>query len=71
LDVTIEGLQLMPDHVHVFVSVPPNLAPHRLPNQLNGFTSRMLRLWSRSYHIGTIGPVAAKTINAYIEAQRT
>ena len=82
LKVTIEALDIMPDHVHLFISAPPTEAPHRLANQFKGFTSRMLRakypelrsrlpsMWSRSYYIGTIGHVSEKTVNAYIEAQK-
>jgi len=82
LHVTIEALEVMPDHVHLFISAPPTEAPHRLANQFKGFTSRMLRLkypelrsrlpsmWSRSYYIGTIGHVSEKTVKAYIEAQK-
>jgi len=82
LKVTIEALEIMPDHVHLFISAPPTEAPHRLANQFKGFTSRMLRLkypdlrsrlpslWSRSYYIGTIGQVSEKTVIAYIEAQK-
>ncbi len=82
LKVTIEALEIMPDHVHLFIAAPPTEAPHRLANQFKGFTSRMLRqkypdlrsrlpsLWSRSYYIGTIGHVSEKTVHAYLEAQQ-
>ena len=82
LQVTIEALEIMPDHVHLFFSAPPSEAPHRLANQFKGFTSRKLRekypelrsrlpsLWSRSYYIGSIGAVSEKTVKAYIEAQK-
>ncbi len=82
LKVTIEALEIMPDHVHLFISAPPTEAPHRLANQFKGFTSRMLRqkypelrsrlpsMWSRSYCMSTLGHVSEKTVNAYIEAQK-
>jgi len=82
LDVTIEALEIMPDHVHLFISASPSDAPHHLANQFKGFTSRKLRdkypelrsrlpsLWSRSYYIGSIGAVSEKTVKAYIEAQK-
>jgi putative transposase len=82
LNVTIEALEIMPDHVHLFISAPPTQAPHRLANQFKGFTSRKLRekypelrsrlpsLRSRSYYIGSIGAVSEKTVKAYIEAQK-
>ena len=82
LNVTVEALEIMPDHVHLFISAPPTEAPHRLANQFKGYTSRVLRgkypelrsrlpsMWTRSYYIGSIGQVSEKTVKAYIEAQR-
>ena len=61
LDGTIEALEIMPDHVHLFIQSDPTEAPQRLANQFKGFTSRMLRqkfsqlrsrlpsIWSSSY----------------------
>jgi putative transposase len=60
LGVEIEGLEVMPDQVHLFVAVPPMEAPQHYANQFKGYTSRILRqefphlkstlpcLWSRS-----------------------
>jgi putative transposase len=82
LRVEIETLEIMPDHVHLFVSADPTDAPQRLANQFKGFTSRMLRekypvlrsrlpsLWSRSYYVGSVGHVSEATIRKYIEAQK-
>ena len=78
----IEALEIMPDHVHLFVSADPTAAPQFLANQFKGYTSRILRethpqlksrlpsLWSRSYYIGSIGHVSEETVRQYIEAQR-
>lgn len=82
LGVEIEGLEIMPDHVHLFVAVPPTNAPQFYANQFKGFTSRVLReefpslktrlpsLWSRSYYVGSAGHVSAEVIQAYIEKQK-
>jgi putative transposase len=60
MDVQIESLEVMPDHVHLFVAAPPTDAPQHLAHQFKGSTSRVLRgefphlrtrlptLWSRS-----------------------
>jgi putative transposase len=81
-DWQIEALEIMPDHVHLFLSADPTDAPCRIVNQLKGFTSHELRkrhtwlksrlpsLWSRSYYIGSVGHVSEKTVNAYIENQK-
>jgi putative transposase len=78
----IEALEIMPDHVHLFVSADPTAAPQYLANQFKGYASRVLRekhphlksrlpsLWSRSYYVGTIGHVSEETVRRYIEEQR-
>ena len=83
LNVEIEGLEVMPDHVHLFVAVPPTDAPQHFANQFKGYTSRVLRqefehlrtqlpcLWSRSYYVGSAGHVSADVIKKYIEEQKT
>lgn len=82
LGVTVEGLEVMPDHVHLFVAASPTDAPQYLANQFKGYTSRVLReefpglksrlpsLWSRSYYVGSAGLVSADTIQKYIEQQK-
>ena len=83
LDVTIEALEIMPDHVHLFIESDPTEAPQRLANQFKGYTSRRLRLkfpqlrsrlpsmWSRSYYVGSIGHVSEETVKRYIEMQKS
>jgi putative transposase len=83
LDVEVEGLEIMPDHVHLFIAVPPTDAPQHYANQFKGYTSRVLRqefehlrtrlpsLWSRSYYVGSAGHVSADVIKKYIEEQKT
>ena len=82
LDCAVEALEVMPDHVHVFVFAPPTVAPQQLANQFKGYTSRVLRerfpwlkrrlpsLWSRAYFVGSAGAVSAATIRRYIEQQK-
>lgn len=77
------GLEVMPDHVHVFVGADAKTSVHRIVSQLKGYTSHTLRkefnflttrlpnLWTRSYYAGTAGHVSAKTIEQYIANQRT
>ena len=79
----IHGLEIMPDHVHMFVASDPTMAPARLAAQFKGFTSHQLRegfpwlksylpsLWSRSYYIGSIGRVSAATVKRYIANQKS
>jgi putative transposase len=79
----IHALEIMPDHVHMFVESDPTMAPARLAAQFKGFTSHHLReefpwlksylpsLWSRSYYIGSVGAVSQTTVKRYIAKQRT
>jgi putative transposase len=81
LHCTVLALEVLPDHLHLFVDCPPTLAPQQLANQFKGYTSRVLRdefpflrtrlpsLWSRSYYVGSAGHVSAATIQNYIEQQ--
>jgi REP-associated tyrosine transposase len=82
MDVQIEALDVMPDHVHLLVAAPPTDAPQHLANQFKGYTSRVLRqeyshlrtrlptLWSRSYYVGSAGHVSTETIEQYIASQK-
>lgn len=82
LGMTIHALEIMPDHVHLFVESDPTLCVAEIVNRFKGFSSRVLRrefhhlttrlptLWSRSYYAGTVGHVSDKTVKDYIESQR-
>jgi putative transposase len=82
MEVQIEALEVMPDHVQLFIAAPPTDAPQHLANQFKGSTSRVLRqefphlrsrlptLWSRSYYIGSTGHVSEETIKRYIASQK-
>lgn len=82
LELGILALEIMPEHVHLFIESDPRWCIAEIINRLKGFTSHVLReefphlksrlpsLWSRSYYAGTVGHVSEKTIKAYIEAQK-
>jgi putative transposase len=81
IDVKIENMEVLPDHVHLFVKSPPTNGPHYIVQQLKGFSSRMLRsefpvllrmpsLWTRSYYCESVGHISEKTIKKYIEDQK-
>ena len=81
----INALEVMPDHVHIFVKAPQTVAPcdiartlksisaielfKRFP-KLKQFYGRCGVLWSRSYFIATAGEASAETIKKYIEEQK-
>ena len=76
----ILAMEVMPDHVHLFVSADTKTKPHMVVKRFKGRTSRFLReefrdlrkmptLWTRSYFLSTAGNVSAATIRKYIEQQ--
>jgi len=78
----IIALEIMPDHVHLFVNVAPIHAPHQVIKAVKGRSSRLLRqefpqllkipsLWTRSYFVSTSGNVSNETVRRYIENQKT
>lgn len=81
-DVTILALEIMPDHVHLFLEFDPRLTEHKVIKQLKGVSSHKLReefpwlksripsLWTRSYFSCTVGHVSEETIRKYIEDQK-
>jgi putative transposase len=82
LGLTIHALEVMPDHVHLFVQGDPTRCVAEIVNRLKGYSSRILRqefpslrsriptLWSRSYYATTVGHVSAATILRYIAGQK-
>ena len=79
----ILAVEVMPDHVHLFVSAPPKFSPAEIVRLFKGITSRRLKkefeslrhpywgknatLWAEGYYVGTAGYVSAETIQRYIE----
>ena len=82
MDVTIKAMEIMPDHVHLFLDFDPRLSLHVVVKSMKGRSARVLRsefpslktrlpsLWTRSYFMCTVGHVNEDTIKQYIEAQK-
>ena len=82
MDVSIEAMEVMPDHVHLFLSFDPRLGIHKVVTALKGTTSRLLReefpslksrlpsLWTRSYFCCTVGHISEAAVKSYIEEQK-
>lgn len=78
----IESMEVMPDHVHLFIKANPIDPIARIVAQLKGYTSHVLRaefihlksklptLWTRSYYVETIGHISEDAIKRYIEDQK-
>jgi putative transposase len=81
-DWEIVELEVMPDHVHIFVKVQPSDAPITVASRLKGYTSFKLRsefpdlkkklptLWTRSFFVESVGCISEETIKKYIINQK-
>lgn len=80
-DIDILAMECHKDHVHMFVSVYPQMNIPDIMRYIKGSTSRVLReefpklekmpsLWTRSYFVSTAGNVSAETIRRYVETQK-
>jgi len=80
VDCRVIALQVMPDHVHLFINAPPTLAADQIMFRLKSYTARVLRqefpnllklpsMWTRSYYVSTAGNVSSETVRRYIESQ--
>lgn len=81
----IVELEVMEDHVHLFVEAPPSLSPAKVMNILKGTTAREMflkfpelrrilwagELWADGYYAATVGDrVTAEAVRRYIREQR-
>ena len=81
-EMTVRALEVMPDHLHLFIEADPRWAHAEIVGKFKAVTSRLLRqefpalqsrlptLWSQSYFIATVGAVSEATIRHYIQAQK-
>ena len=82
---TIERVEVMPDHVHLLISIPPKFSVSDIVRQLKGvsshiwssnhgsnvFNGRRQHLWSSSYFVRTVGNVSKNIVDNYIQNQFT
>ena len=78
----IRALEVMPDHLHLLMSVPPNVAVTSVVGKIKGFTSKTIRdeypamkkrlptLWTRSKFVASTGGVTLDVLKQYIENQK-
>lgn len=81
-EIDIIAMECHVDHVHMFVSVYPQMAIPDILKYVKGATSHVLRdefpqlkkmpsLWTRSYFVSTAGNVSSETIEWYVKTQKT
>lgn len=84
----IIGIQLIkggvcPDHVHMYISIPPKMSLSTVMSKLKGKSALMIfdrhpeyrdkygrHFWARGYYAETVGQVNEDTIMKYIEEQK-
>ena len=82
---TIKALEVMPDHIHIFVDCPQTVAPFDIARtlksisaielfkaypQLKQFYVRCGKLWSNGYFVSTVGHISETAVKKYIEEQK-
>ncbi|SNX54138.1 IS200/IS605 family transposase [Thermoanaerobacterium sp. RBIITD] len=76
----ILAMEIMPDHIHLQISVVPQYSPAELMNKIKGVTGFRIskqfpdlkargKIWTNSYFCATTGNVSTETIKKYIEEQ--
>jgi len=82
IDCCIETMEIMPDHIHIFIKCSPIHSPHFIVQQLKGRSSHTLRqefpylktrlptLWTRSYFAESVGCISEEVVKKYIEKQK-
>jgi putative transposase len=76
------AMEVMPEHIHFFMSAPPKWAPSKLMQIIKGSVSRRIRqqfpilikyrkgdLWADSYYVGTAGHISQEQVIRYIAEQ--
>ncbi len=81
----IKALEVMPNHIHIFVDVPHTVAPcdvvrtlksisaielFKIYPELKRFYARCGALWSRGSFVSSIGHISEDTVRKYIEEQK-
>ncbi|MXV84302.1 IS200/IS605 family transposase [Candidatus Poribacteria bacterium] len=78
----VREVDSMPDHIHLLVSIPPNISVTSVIGKIKGYTAKVLRnefptltrrlpcLWTRSKFVGSVGSVTLEALKQYIENQK-
>ena len=81
----IDTMEVVSDHVHIFLSTPPRYSPAKIVNILKGANSRAMfnefpelkrnlwgdELWSDGYFVRTVGDkVTTEVIRRYIDCHK-
>ena len=80
------SLEIMPDHVHIFVQVSPQIAPVEIAKTMKSISAVHLfnrfpklknrkfwgsGLWSKGTYYATVGHITEDSVRKYIETQKS
>ena len=82
-EVEIINAEACPDHIHMYVAIPPKLSVSEFMSYLKGKSALMVfdrhpevgarwgdrHFWARGYYVSTVGNVNEETIRNYIREQ--
>jgi putative transposase len=81
----LHAIEIMPDHVHLFIQSDPYIAPFEIVKRIKSISAVYLftkfpnlkkqkfwgsGLWSRSTYYGSVGQISEDTVKKYIEDQK-
>ena len=79
-------MEVMPDHIHLFLGTKPTVSPtdvvrtlksisavklFRRNPDLKKFYSKCGSLWSKGYFVSTVGKISEETVRRYIQEQKS
>jgi putative transposase len=81
---TIQTMEIMSDHLHLFVTAHPKVAPSYIVKMCKGISGRLLlkefsnlreqlykgHLWNPSYYVETVGSISEEAVKKYIQNQK-
>lgn len=81
--VEIQKMEVMPDHIHLLISFPPNKTPSSVVKSFKGTSARLWfkkhpetkkklwggHLWSSSFFMCTLGNISKDVVEQYIKNQ--
>ena len=83
-EITVETMEVMPDHVHMLISFKPKYAATNVVKALKGHSAKIFfknhpeikadklwggHLWSHSYYMSTLGNMSKDVVKRYIQNQ--